>query len=230
MDCLLAAIIRDGFTLARGLELHRQWSCILGSGPIACLNWVALVRGSQNGILEFRVQVGDAIECITDFVKKVVISRKDFAIRKWRNWILEDPLVHPYRWLRSDLVPPAPFLACDPGVTTGGSGILVEPHAIDEQFRRAWLPFFCRGGRGAADLDAFRAVAEDLIPLLPEVRLPPLTGDMLYGGASQILEDCGHAPFVENPKVFDQLLANFADDVEACMIAVPAEQDFAMAS
>ena len=180
VDCLLAAIIRDGFTLARGLELHRQWSCILGSGPIACLNWIALVSSPQSGILEFRAEVGDAIGCITDFVKKVVISRKDFAIQKWRNWILEDPLVHPYRWLRSDLVPPAPFLACDPGVTSGGSGILVEPHAIDEQFRRAWLPFFCRGDRGAADLDAFRAVAEDLVPLLPEVRLPPLTGDMLY--------------------------------------------------
>ena len=74
--------------------------------------------------------------------------------------------MHPYRWLRSDLVPPAPFLVCDPGVTTGGSGILVEPHAIDEQFRRAWMPFFCRGDRGTADLDAFRAVAEDLVPLL----------------------------------------------------------------
>ena len=148
VDCLLAAIIRDGFTLARGLELHKQWSCILGSGPIACLDWITLVNSPQSGILEFRAKVGDAVGCITDFVKKVVISRKDFAIQGWRNWILEDPLVHPYRWLRSDLVPPAPFLACDPSVTTGGSGILVEPHDIDEQFRRAWLPFFCRGDRG----------------------------------------------------------------------------------
>ena len=33
---------------------------------------------------------------------------------------------------------------------------------------------------GHADLDAFRASAEGLTPLLDEVRLPPLTGDMLY--------------------------------------------------
>ena len=78
------------------------------------------------------------------------------------------------------LVPPAPFLSCDPGDTVDGSGVLVEPHAIDEQFRKAWMPFFCRRDRGNADLDAFRAVAEELTPLLGEVRLPPLSGDMLY--------------------------------------------------
>ena len=78
VDCLLSAIIREGFTLARGLELDKQWSCILGSGPIACLDWVS---SPQNGILEFQAKVGDAIGCITDFVKKVVVSRKDFAIQ-----------------------------------------------------------------------------------------------------------------------------------------------------
>ena len=76
--------------------------------------------------------------------------------------------------------PPAPFLVCGPSITVGGSGVLVEPHAIDKQLRRAWIPFFCRGDMGNADLDAFREVAEGLTPLLPEVRLPPLTGDMLY--------------------------------------------------
>ena len=70
------------------------------------------------------------------------------------------------------MVPPAPFLVCNPDDTVGGSGVLVEPHAIDEQFRRAWMPFFCRGVRGNADLDAFRAVAEDLTPLLDEVSAP----------------------------------------------------------
>ena len=93
---------------------------------------------------------------------------------------MEDPLVHPYQWHCPDLVPPAPFLNCDPGDTVDVSGVLVEPHAIDEQFRKAWMPFFCRGDRGNADLDAFRAVSEELTPLLDEVQLPPLSGDMLY--------------------------------------------------
>ena len=152
---MLAFIVRDGFTLARSLELNEQWSCIARSGHVGCLDWASLENGPRAGLLEFQARVGDAIDAITDFVKKVVVSRKDFAVQGWRDWILEDPLVHPFRWLRSDLVPPAPFLVCDSGITVGGSGILVEPHAIDEQFRRAWMPFFCRGDRGHADLDAF---------------------------------------------------------------------------
>ena len=54
------------------------------------------------------------------------------------------------------LIPPFPFLSCDPGLTPGGSGVLVDPVQIDEQIRKAWLPLFCRGTRGNADLDAFR--------------------------------------------------------------------------
>ena len=172
--------MREGFTLARGLELNEQWSCIVRSGPIRCLDWVSLVNGPRAGLLEFQVRVNDAIDAITNFVKRVVFSRRDSALQGWRNWVLEDPVVHPYKWLRSDLVPPAPFLVCDPSVTVDGSGVLVEPHAIDEQFRRSWMPFFCRGDWGTADLGAFRAVAESITPLLEEVQLPPFTGDMLF--------------------------------------------------
>ena len=39
------------------------------------------------------------------------MHRREEAIRGWRNWLREDPLVHPCRWLRPDLVPPAPFFA-----------------------------------------------------------------------------------------------------------------------
>ena len=42
----------------------------------------------------------------------------------WGNGLREDPLVHPYRWLRPDLVPPAPFLQCEPHWTPDGSGVL----------------------------------------------------------------------------------------------------------
>ena len=64
----------------------------------------------------------------------------------------EDPLVHPEKWLRPDLVHPAPFLQCDSGLTPGGSGVLADPGRIDEEFRKAWLPYFC-----------------GWLPLLPEV-------------------------------------------------------------
>ena len=140
--CLLLAISRDGFTLARSLELDRQWACIIRSGPVGCLDWASLEDSPRFGLVGFQSRVNDAIDTLTEFVKRVVISRRDSAVRGWRSWILEDPLVHPYRWLRPDLVPLAPFLVCDPEVTFCESGILVEPHATDEPFRRAWMPFF----------------------------------------------------------------------------------------
>ena len=37
----------------------------------------------------------------------VVVRRKYVAVRGRRTWILEDPLVHSYRWLRPHLVLPS---------------------------------------------------------------------------------------------------------------------------
>ena len=48
-------------------------------------------------------------------------------------------MVHPFKWLRPDLVPPAPFLQCKPHLTPGGSGVLADPARIDEKFRKASL-------------------------------------------------------------------------------------------
>ena len=73
------------------------------------------------------------------FIHAVVVHSRDEAIGGWRNSIREDPLVHPYRWLRPDLVPPAPFLQCGPHLTPGGSGGLADPARIDEEFRKASL-------------------------------------------------------------------------------------------
>ena len=50
------------------------------------------------------------------------------------------------------------------------------------KIRKDRLPFFCRGTRGNADLDAFCRVAEDLTPMLDEVELPPLIGHRLFEG------------------------------------------------
>ena len=67
-----------------------------------------------------------------------------------------------------------------PEDTVDGSGVLVELAAIDEQFRKAWMPFFCSNAKRKADLNVFRDAAGGLTPLLDEVKLPPLSGDMLY--------------------------------------------------
>ena len=88
-------------------------------------------------------------------------------------------MVHPYRWLRPDLVPPAPFLHCEPHLTSGGSGVLSDPARIDEEFRKAWLPYFCRSGQREASFEEFALEVDGWLPLLPVVSLPELTGQML---------------------------------------------------
>ena len=120
---------------------------------------------------------------LSDFIHRVVVRRREEAIRGWRNWLREDPLVHPYKWLRPDLVPPALFfLHCDPLITPGGSGVLADPTRIDEEFRKAWLPYFCRSGQRETSLEELTREVEWWLPLLPEVALPRLTGEMLAGG------------------------------------------------
>ena len=40
--------------------------------------------------------------------------------------------MHPCKWHLPDLVPPAPFLQCEPHLAPGGSGVLADPAGIDE--------------------------------------------------------------------------------------------------
>ena len=101
------------------------------------------------GIGAFYHAASDVHRRLSDFIHAVV------AIREWRDWIREDPLVHPYRWLRPDLVPPAPFLQCELHLTPGGSVVLADPARIDEEFRNAWLPYFCRSGQRDTTLEEF---------------------------------------------------------------------------
>ena len=84
-------------------------------------------------------------------------------------------MVHPYRWLRPESVPPAPFLQCQPHLTPGGSGVLADPVEIDEEFRKAWLPYFCRSGQRDTSLEEFNFEVEGWLPLLPEFELLRLT-------------------------------------------------------
>ena len=77
------------------------------------------------------------------------------------------------------MVLPPPFPQCKPHLTRGGSGVLADPAKIDEEFRKAWLPYFCLFGQRDTSLEEFNDEAEWWLPLLPEVALPRLTGQML---------------------------------------------------
>ena len=107
-------------SLPRSVELTAQWDRILGAGPLypVTLDDLSVVRGM--GIGAFHQAVSDVHRRLSDFIHAVVVHRRDEEIRERRNWIREDPMVHPYRWLRPDVVLPAPFLQCKPHLTPGG--------------------------------------------------------------------------------------------------------------
>ena len=148
-----------------------------------------------------------------------MIHRRDDAIRERRDWVREDPMVHPYRWLRPDWVPPAPFLQCEPHLTPGGSGVLAD--RIDEEFRKAWLPHFCRSGQRETSLEEFDREVEGWLPLSLEVSLPGLTGQVLAdvvqrkGVTAGSLDGCGWRELKVLPvSWYDELariLAKFED-------------------
>ena len=177
---VLDGIFRNGLTLSRDLELGAQWGAIVSAGPCGPLCSANLAVSPAVGLSSFGDHVRVLYDVVVDFLHKVVVSRKDVAVRGWRSWMLEDDKVHPYRWLKPDLVAPALFLCCDPCLTVDGSGILSDPDRIDEQFRKAWLPFFCRVGRGVADLSVFDREVGGWLPRLGEFDCPPLLGSDLY--------------------------------------------------
>ena len=56
------------------------------------------------------------------------------------------------------------------------SRILVEPHLIDAEFRKAWMLFFCRSGHLVVTTDQFLAFVGHLLPQELLLDLPRITG------------------------------------------------------
>ena len=194
---VLDAMIRYGVSLSRSVELTVQWDRILAVGPLylVTLDDLSVVRSM--GIGAFHHAASVVHRRLSDFIHAIVVHRRDEVIREWRNWIREDPMVHPYRWLRPDFVLPVPFLQCRSHLTPGGSGVLADPAKIDEELRKAWLPYFCRSGQRDTSLEEFDREVDGWLPLLPEVFLPRLTGQMLAdvvhrkGATAGSLGGCG---------------------------------------
>ena len=77
-------------------------------------------------------------------------------------------------WLRPDFVPPSPFLVVkDP--QTQSSQILIQPHLIDAEFRKAWMPFFFVSGHLLVTVDQFLDFMGHLLPQEPQFDLPGIT-------------------------------------------------------
>ena len=82
-----------------------QWDAIVSAGPCGPLCSANLAISPAVGLSSFGDHVRVLYDVVVDFLHKVVVSRKDVAVRSWRSWMLEDDKVHPYRWLKPDLVP-----------------------------------------------------------------------------------------------------------------------------
>ena len=74
---VLGAMIRDGVSLARSVELTCQWGKILAIGPLhpATFGDLDMIRGV--GIGEFHRIVSDLHRRLSDFIHEVVVHRRD---------------------------------------------------------------------------------------------------------------------------------------------------------
>ena len=109
---------------------------------------------------------------VFDFLE---VLRRDLGIRKWTMWLREDLSSRPYVWFRPDFVPPSPYLVVKDSQTQF-SRILVEPHLVGAEFRKAVVPFFCRFGHPVVTPDQFLDFVGHLLPQEPYLDLPRITG------------------------------------------------------
>ena len=173
---MLKGIRSRGFTQSRWDALLGCWDAVCRHGPCGPISslapWDKWFHPDLQGFYKW---VFESLESLDEFLKQVVVRRRDFGIRKWVSWLREDLSSRPYAWHRPDFVPPSPFpVVKDP--QTGSFRILVEPHLIDAEFREARMPFFCRSGHPVVTPDQFLDFVGHLLPQEPYLGLPWITG------------------------------------------------------
>ena len=138
---VLVEMVRNGFSLARSLELAAQWDCVLRAGPMHPISAEDLMR-VQDGCLEV---VGGLHERLSDFIQSCC---REEAVRGWRNWLREELLDRPYRWLRPDLVPPAPFCSVILALLLVGLGFWLTLRGLMRNSVKPGFPIFVVLGKG----------------------------------------------------------------------------------
>ena len=181
---VLKGIRNKGFTQSRWDALLGFWDAVCRHGPCGPLSslhpWDS---GIPPDLHVFCKWVFDSLELLNGFLKQVVVSRRDVGVRKWARWLREDLSSRPFVWLRSDFVPPSPFLVVKDSETKT-SRILVEPHLIDAEFRSAWMPYFCRSGHPVVTPDQFLCFIGHLLPQETLSGSSSDYGSRLIGGGS----------------------------------------------
>ena len=175
---VLGAIIQYGVSLSRSVEPTAQWDRILAAGPLYLVTLDDLSADRDLGIGDFYRVVSDFHHRLSDFIHAVVVCRRDVAVRRWRDWIWEDTMVHPYRWLRPDLVPLLLFFSVSPILHLVVLVCLLILLRLMKNSERLASPF-CRSGQRDTTLEEFDREVGEWLALLPEVVLPRLTRQML---------------------------------------------------
>ena len=181
---VLKGIKQHGFSEARVAALEHRWRAVVRLGPTGPVTsfepWSSWIPPDLRGFYKWAM---DTSALLNEFVLRVVRHRQSSRSLAWANWIREDLASRPYKWLRPEFVPPAPYLVCKPQDSPDGSGILVQPVFIDAHFRKAWMPYFRRAGHPVVTTQAFLDFVDDHLPQEPFLDLPILTGEDLYDAA-----------------------------------------------
>ena len=108
LRCVLVAldgVARHGISLARSLELGAQWDAVVRAGSCGPFCWGDVAISPDFGLSVYGRCVRVPYNSSNTLLHDVVGHRGDVSVRCWRFWIWEDPLLHPYPWLRPDLPP-----------------------------------------------------------------------------------------------------------------------------
>ena len=146
---------------------------------VQCLPWVGWILPDLHGFCKW---VFDALGRLEAFVKQVVTDRSKAGLRWWATCLREDLGARPCAWLWADSAPPSRHLVLkDPVART--SRILVERHLIDAEFRKAWMPFFCRSGYPVVTVDQCVDFVDPFLSWEAVLDLPRITGQDLLDTA-----------------------------------------------
>ena len=88
---VMDAMIRHGASLSRSVELTAQWDEILAVGLVYPVAFDDLTAVQGLGIGDFHRVVCGVHHRLSDSIHGIVVHRRDEAIRRWRNWLREDP-------------------------------------------------------------------------------------------------------------------------------------------
>ena len=108
---VIGGVIRSGVTLSRSMEFISQWSCVRWTGPVGPVTRADVRDDVGIGTGAFQeLEPGFCVPRWVTLFTRLLFFGWMRAVRDWRNWLLEDPLINPWEWWRLDVVPPVPCL------------------------------------------------------------------------------------------------------------------------